>query len=549
MLGQADIEEETVHSVEGAVLGTGSDSAQDDQDQEVLNMPDSDPAIAAIAAEVDRLEDIKDDVELSLSDMPVSRVSVQNMEVLKQRISDTHKKAKEYAMGMTKMGRKFPSLEDSFKLQYAADGKTLLRTVSEHEDLLLNKMHGLSVDDVRQPSQHVPGVVQPGTVPQLPQVPDPSAAAAATLAKAAVKYTILLNMALSAKQDAEEDGLYLDTASDEKISRLVQKVGKYEKSRDKIQNLFNEYLEFTAVNKPDTILYATAKLSTAVSDATTVIDTLIKELETEDEDRGLATTLHRKSEKMKWPTFSGKPGENFFKFKEQFNKIARQNMTSRTDQLTKLRENLKDFPLTLVPDTTESVDAAFTRLNDTYGDPQKLVNYELKKLDKVAMFPNCDDGSYTVGTRKQAEWLLQLEIVIVELIKMGSAADVEVDLMRSVYGPQTTTAILNKFPLILKHQLISAAKANTGTEKLQVYLDKVKEWAKQALDLEKFEPEHTPASKKTVQHTGLKDPKMLLFNPPKPHPSCAVCVETQKTQQYHLSCSTYLPMLQAALYS
>ena len=232
VIGQADIEEETVHSVEGAVLETGSDSVQDDQDQEVLNMPDPDPAIAA---EVDRLEDIKDDVELSLSDMPVSRVSVQNMEVLKQRISDTHKKAKEYALGMTKMGRKFPSLEDSFKLQYAADGKALLRTVSEHEDLLLNKMHGLSVDDVRQPSQHVPGVAQPGTVPQLPQVPDPSAAAA-TLAKAAVKYTILLNMALSAKQDAEEDGLYLETASDEKISRLVQKVAKYEKSRDKIQN-------------------------------------------------------------------------------------------------------------------------------------------------------------------------------------------------------------------------------------------------------------------------------------------------------------------------
>jgi len=101
---------------------------------------------------------------------------------------------------------------------------------------------------------------------------------------------------------------------------------------------------------------------------------------------------------MKWPSFSGKPGENFFKFKEQFFKVAKQNMTSRSDQLTKLRENLKDFPLTLVPDTTESVEAAFSRLSDTYGDPQKLVNFELKKLDKVTMFPNCDDGSYTVGT-------------------------------------------------------------------------------------------------------------------------------------------------------
>ena len=99
--------------------------------------------------------------------------------------------------------------------------------------------------------------------------------------------------------------------------------------------------------------------------------------------------------------------------------MAKQNMTTKSDQLSKLRENLKDFPLTLVPDTTVNIEAAFTRLSDTYGDPQKLVNFELKKLEKVTMFPNCDDGSYTVGTRQQAEWLLQLETVLVELVKMG----------------------------------------------------------------------------------------------------------------------------------
>ena len=75
------------------------------------------------------------------------------------------------------------------------------------------------------------GVAQPGTVAPQPvaQAVDNSASTvAATLAKAAVKYTRLLNLAMSAKQDAEEDGLYLDTASDEKISRLVQKISKYE---------------------------------------------------------------------------------------------------------------------------------------------------------------------------------------------------------------------------------------------------------------------------------------------------------------------------------
>ena len=62
---------------------------------------------------------------------------------------------------------------------------------------------------------------------------DPTAVAA-TKAKAAVKYNTLLNMALTAKHDMEEDGLYLESASDEKITRLVQKISKYEKLREQV---------------------------------------------------------------------------------------------------------------------------------------------------------------------------------------------------------------------------------------------------------------------------------------------------------------------------
>ena len=218
VIGQADLE--PADSLDSEVLATADIS---EQNQLVSIMPDLiDPLLDA---EVERLEDIKDDVELSLIDMPVSRVTVENMEVIKQRISDTHSQAKEYAKGMIKLARKFPSLEESFKLQYASDGKSLLKTVSEQEDLLLSKMHGLSVntDVPLQPTQQVPGVAQPGTVAPLP-VAQAVDNGASVLAKAAVKYTRLLNLAMSAKQDAEEDGLYLDTVSDEKISRLVQKI-------------------------------------------------------------------------------------------------------------------------------------------------------------------------------------------------------------------------------------------------------------------------------------------------------------------------------------
>ena len=165
-------------------------------------------------------------------------------------------------------------------------------------------------------------------------------------------------------------------------------------------------------------------------------------------------------------------------------------MTPKSDQLSKLRENLKDFPLTLVPDSTENIDTAFTRLNDTYGDAQKLVNFELKRLEKVSMIPNCDDSSYTICTRQQAEWLLQIETILSDLIRMGSEDDVDVDLMRSVFGPQTTVVVLQKFPPVLKQQLVASVKSQPSKEKLQVYLDKIKEWSKQALSLIQKLPLH-----------------------------------------------------------
>ena len=494
-----------------------------------LTIQQSQPTMPAdvnpdLVMELEKLDDIKDEVELSIEqDIPVSRVTQCNSEFIKLLINDVHSKAKKYALGMSKLSRKFPDLDEVSKAKYDSDGKSLLIKVNKHIDLLTIKLYQAPARATLQPSNG-------NTTSTVAPVQDSNANAAVIIAKAKVKFNTLMNMALTSKQDAEEDGVYLDTASDEKISRLVYKISKYEKLRDSISRNHDEYLEFTALHKPEGDEFGEERLSTAVLDAVNEINALIKSLESEDEERGLATLLPRKTDKMKWPILSGKAGENFLKFKETFLKVAKQNMTSRADQLTKLRENLKDFPLTLVPDTTDTIDAAFTRLASTYGDPLKLVNFELKKLEKISMVPNCEDASYTLCTRAQAEWLIQLEIVLCDLIKMGKDDEAALDLKRSVFGPQTTSLILGKFPPVLKYQLIASSKSYPEKEKLQVYLDKIKEWSQQALELEQYESDQKLTSKKSVQHLKLKDPQVNIFDPPKPLPTCIVCEELQKKQ-------------------
>jgi hypothetical protein len=502
----------------------------------------SSPGDPAAAAEATRLADIREEVEYKVSRMKPDKITAGHISLAKQKLSDILALANKYGVGITALLKKNPTMEQSFRLQYQADLDSLEQAVDDIEDKVCDKIHHLQLDDasVVQPAAalHVgpPAAdVGAGALSQVnaqhAQAASAAMAKTATVAKAVVKYNTLLDLALNTTQDMETDGLYLNTATNERIQKLVMKISKYEKNRDKIKASHVEYLEFTAVYKPDHISYDPGKLNDAVEEALFSIDTLIAGLEEQDEERVLGTLLPRKTEKVKWPTFSGKPGESLFKFKEQFGKAARQNQTNREDQFTKLRENLRDFPLTLVPEHMNDVQEAFKRLTDTYGDPQKLVNFELKKLEKVEMFPNSDDGSYTMGTRAQAEWLLQVETVLAELIKMASDTDADRDLKRSVYGPQTTSTLLAKFPLVLKQKLISAAKADPASEKLDIFKAKLKEWSAQALEMERYLPEVRPPPKKSAQQVQIiRNNQILLFNPPKPLPTCLICVELQKKQ-------------------
>ena len=490
------------------------------------------------AAEAERLSVIRETVEYKISRLKPDKIKISQVDSAKQKLNDILVAAEQYGIGITALARK-PGLEESFRLQYKADLTRLEESVDDIEDKVCEKIHQIQLSS--QPSVSQPGIVPivgtpseglaGGQVQGVDQAASASMRRTATIAKAAVKYKALIDLALETTQDMETDGLYLETATNERVQKLVMKISKYEKVRNRIKADYIEYLQFTAVDKPDSVVYDPRKLEEAVDGALQVTDSLIRGLEKQDDERQLGTLLPRKTQKVNWPHFSGKPGESFFKFKEQFLKAARQNQTNREDQFTKLRECLQEFPLTLVPEHMNDVEAALNRLSESFGDPQKLVNFELKKLEKVDMFPNSSDGSYTMGTRPQAEWLLKVETVLAELIKMASDPDVDKDLHRSVYGPQTSTTLLSKFPLVLKQRLISAAKSEPEKEKLDIYKNKLKEWSAEALDMEKYHTEVPVApSKKGQQVQTIKNTQVQLFNPPKPFPTCLLCVELQKNQ-------------------
>ena len=73
------------------------------------------------------------------------------------------------------------------------------------------------------------------------------------------------------------------------------KIPKYEKTMEKIKSLHLEYLELTALHKPDSFHYCPTTLCDTVQTAIETAESVIKGLEEQDEERQLCTLLPRKT--------------------------------------------------------------------------------------------------------------------------------------------------------------------------------------------------------------------------------------------------------------
>ena len=98
----------------------------------------------------------------------------------------------------------------------------------------------------------------------------------------------------------------------------------------------------------------------------------IKTIETADREQCLFFDLPTSSHPLKIPTFSGTFSEDFKAFERNFNEAAKDNKVSRTDQpgvlKSALRGNAKKY---IFLGHEMSIDHAWAKLKDAYGDPQK----------------------------------------------------------------------------------------------------------------------------------------------------------------------------------
>ena len=83
--------------------------------------------------------------------------------------------------------------------------------------------------------------------------------------------------------------------------------------------------------------------------------------------------------------FSGDRKEDVLKFKTKLTEAFNKNIVVLSDQLDKLRENLKGDAAKHVPDTIKNIEKAWSNLMDAYGDPLRILKERIKALDTMKL--------------------------------------------------------------------------------------------------------------------------------------------------------------------
>ena len=103
--------------------------------------------------------------------------------------------------------------------------------------------------------------------------------------------------------------------------------------------------------------------------------------------RSLFSLRKNKPSEVKFPTIGGGNDEDYNKWEKEMKVALKSNCDRRDDQVRKIREYLKNHPLSLVPENLDNVDAAFSTPKSLYGDPSHMMKRKKDKLLSLGQYP------------------------------------------------------------------------------------------------------------------------------------------------------------------
>ena len=273
-----------------------------------------------------------------------------------------------------------------------------------------------------------------------------------------------------------------------------------------------------------------SRLKVQVSKVNDELTTAVTNIKSADEEKGLYCDREKKSSPTPFPIFSGSPNEDFVEFSNKFEKAVIGNKIPKSDQLDKLREQLRGKAKNQVPIKVDSIDRAWELLKSAYGDPMILLRYRKQALQKLGCYPKSQSKN---NPQKLVEWCLDLERIIDDLLKLGER---EARLEMIAYNDDTLNELVDLFPMRLVFK-IERLEVH-GKEKLEEIATILEDERKilQRLALrpqtaikKSSKPGGEDSGPKNTHRVSTLQPKGLsLFASPRKLSSCRICKELEK---------------------
>ena len=246
------------------------------------------------------------------------------------------------------------------------------------------------------------------------------------------------------------------------VETAMQKIPDWRKRFQSIkESYFTMKRNVVSFNLPSENL-ATAEAT--INCLNSEMELCIDNLQFEDETRCLYSNSKSKTADVKYPSFGGSPEEDFLKFKVDMEDAFKSNRVRREDQLKKLRECLKSQPKIIIPESTRSIEDAFSILSHMYGDPSRLAKARKDKLLSLGSFPKPGSKSPS-HLKQQMEWLLSVELLVKDLIEL---AEQDEDCYCEVYNPTMLRQLKSFFPL-KNHEDMSKFQGSVKDKFSQLY--------------------------------------------------------------------------------
>ena len=177
-----------------------------------------------------------------------------------------------------------------------------------------------------------------------------------------------------------------EEVDDEVISNAIRNLSKWQDQLNAIERSYRRYDNMSIKhNFPEE---KTESIKATYLDRKERFEATKEAIIKEDADRGLFTLEPSRTDIIKYPVFSGLPSEDYIKFKETMEQRFRENKVKKKEQVAKLRECLKGAALGRVPDGIKDIEEAFSRLNEAFGNPSKVMNFNLKALEDLGTMPS-----------------------------------------------------------------------------------------------------------------------------------------------------------------